>query len=533
MALRGVLAGAVVAMLAALLGVAAAAADTTTTDTTTTTVASTTTEPTTTEPVTTTTAAAPTTTAPTTTAMPPTTTRAAPSATTTRTTTTRARRAGPKAAVHPRVKAKRAHVRRRAVKRHRRVAPCRVQTAVLLVPGRRPRVLGAHGPHASVARVRCVRAATRLRSVSLLGGSVTAGRVTLAARRRPAAAATGLVVRGRRLGATRRAAVRPWGWVVAARRVPVHVPGGRNAFAGLVVHLVKRHAGLPAGATLAVAVAGLQLDRLVPRPHRRPRHGPLRVTPPLGGRHHIFPVAGGADYGDTYGGFRGDVPGNWHHGDDLFAPLGTPVVALASGTVFSVGWETLGGWRLWLRDRAGNEYYYAHLSGYALSRLRRQQVRAGQVLGFVGNTGDAFTTPPHLHFEIHPRRLLRRGYDGAVDPTTYLRAWTPLQHVRAGRPVHPPLPDEPATRREARTVFRRLLAARGLLPHPASARPRAPQHSDRPRAVARPAVRRPAAAERSTLALPLASGVASIAMFAALLAVPPFRRRALAALRNR
>ena len=58
-----------------------------------------------------------------------------------------------------------------------------------------------------------------------------------------------------------------------------------------------------------------------------------------------------AEYIDTYGAFRSDVPGNWHHGDDIFAPLGTPVVAVATGTINRVGWEHLGGWRLWVRDR--------------------------------------------------------------------------------------------------------------------------------------------------------------------------------------
>ncbi len=50
-------------------------------------------------------------------------------------------------------------------------------------------------------------------------------------------------------------------------------------------------------------------------------------------------------------------------------------------------------------------------------------VRAGDVLGFVGDSGDAEGTPSHLHFEIHPVRLLGQGYDGAVDPTSYLDRW--------------------------------------------------------------------------------------------------------------
>ena len=55
-------------------------------------------------------------------------------------------------------------------------------------------------------------------------------------------------------------------------------------------------------------------------------------------------------------------------------------------------------------------------------------MRAGDVLGFVGDTGDAEGTPSHLHFEIHPVALLGRGYDGAVDPTTYLESWRRAPH---------------------------------------------------------------------------------------------------------
>src|SRR5205085_11595301 len=162
---------------------------------------------------------------------------------------------------------------------------------------------------------------------------------------------------------------------------------------------------------------------------------PLSVTPALGLPRYVFPVAGrAATYGDTYGGFRSDVAGNWHHGDDIFAPLGTPVLAVATGTRYRVGWERLGGWRLWVRDSLGNEFYYAHLAGYSPDALRSERVTAGQVIGFVGNTGDAFTTSPHLHFEIHPRPLLHLHYNGAVDPTSYLEQWHRVDSVPAPKP---------------------------------------------------------------------------------------------------
>jgi len=157
---------------------------------------------------------------------------------------------------------------------------------------------------------------------------------------------------------------------------------------------------------------------------------PPTVTPVLGGAHYVFPVYGRAAWGDEFGASRPDVPGGWHHGDDIFAPLGTPLLAVAHGTVFSVGYERVGGWRLWLRDDQGNLFYYAHLSAYTPLAVDGAIVNAGDVLGFVGNTGDAEGGPYHLHFEVHPVGLLNLGYDGAVDPTSYLRGWRHLLNVR-------------------------------------------------------------------------------------------------------
>jgi murein DD-endopeptidase MepM/ murein hydrolase activator NlpD len=152
---------------------------------------------------------------------------------------------------------------------------------------------------------------------------------------------------------------------------------------------------------------------------------PLRTTPRLGEAARLFPLPRTyARFPDTFGAARAGV--SWHHGDDLFAPRGTPVVAVADGVVFSVGWQRLGGRRLWLIDRDGNEYYYAHLERYSALARDGREVAAGDVLGYVGTTGDAEGTPPHLHFEIHPATLLGLGYDGAVDPTSYLRAWARL-----------------------------------------------------------------------------------------------------------
>ena len=98
------------------------------------------------------------------------------------------------------------------------------------------------------------------------------------------------------------------------------------------------------------------------------------------------------------------TPG-WHHGDDIFATLGSPVLAVAKGIVFSVGWNTSAATGCG-SGRRGHEFYYAHLSAYSPLAVNGARVNAGDVLGFVGNTGDAAGTPYHLHFEIHPVSLL-------------------------------------------------------------------------------------------------------------------------------
>jgi len=142
---------------------------------------------------------------------------------------------------------------------------------------------------------------------------------------------------------------------------------------------------------------------------------------------YVFPVYGPTSYIDTFGAKRADV--TYHHGDDIFGSLGQPLVACTDGIVFSVGFNKIGGNRLWIVDKAGNQFYYAHLSAFAINAVNGSHVKAGQVIGFMGNTGDAEGTPYHLHFEIHPVSFLYLGYDGAVDPTPYLDAWQHQQDL--------------------------------------------------------------------------------------------------------
>jgi murein DD-endopeptidase MepM/ murein hydrolase activator NlpD len=130
---------------------------------------------------------------------------------------------------------------------------------------------------------------------------------------------------------------------------------------------------------------------------------------------YVFPVLGEVSFTDDYGAPRAGT--GWHQGNDVFGPRGTPLLAVADGTLSKVGVNTLGGNRLWLTDDAGNAFYYAHLSAYAPAAVEGARVTAGQVIGFLGNTGQAITTPPHLHFEVHP------GGGDSVNPYPYLIAW--------------------------------------------------------------------------------------------------------------
>ena len=102
-----------------------------------------------------------------------------------------------------------------------------------------------------------------------------------------------------------------------------------------------------------------------------------------------------------------------HEGVDIFAPRGTAVVAAADGFISGSTTNRLGGNVVWLwAPGRGLSLYYAHLDRHAVSPGDR--VRTGDLLGYVGNTGNARTTAPHLHFGIYARP------DGAIDPLPFI-----------------------------------------------------------------------------------------------------------------
>lgn len=156
--------------------------------------------------------------------------------------------------------------------------------------------------------------------------------------------------------------------------------------------------------------AGTYLVRLQPE---LLRGGAYRVTireePQFG-----FPVEGRGmrAIGSVFGAPR-DGGRRRHHGVDIFAPRGTPVLSASDGRVAAVDVTRLGGKVVWVRDtERGANFYYAHLDSQDVQR--GQAVRTGDTLGRVGNTGNARTTPPHLHFGIY-----RRG-EGPIDPAPFL-----------------------------------------------------------------------------------------------------------------
>jgi hypothetical protein len=156
---------------------------------------------------------------------------------------------------------------------------------------------------------------------------------------------------------------------------------------------------------------------------------PLKAVPRL-----IFPVVGGATYIDDFGDAR---PGGTHQGNDLMAARHTPAVAVEAGTVKFWTTSANAGCMLYLYGDSGTTYLYIHLNNdltanndnrgkcvagtaYAPGLKSGAHVAAGQLVGFVGDSGDANGISPHLHFEVHPN-------DGAaVSPYKYLKKAQPL-----------------------------------------------------------------------------------------------------------
>jgi murein DD-endopeptidase MepM/ murein hydrolase activator NlpD len=138
----------------------------------------------------------------------------------------------------------------------------------------------------------------------------------------------------------------------------------------------------------------------------------------------LMPVEGRrvSEIADTYLAPRGG--GRRHEGQDVFAPIGTPIYPAAPGYVYRIGDNPLGGMTVTVVGAAGWRYYYAHLSAYAEDLEEGQQVDVDTLLGYVGNTGNARTTPPHLHFGVYTGTYESCEWN-AIDPLPLMvnRSW--------------------------------------------------------------------------------------------------------------
>jgi murein DD-endopeptidase MepM/ murein hydrolase activator NlpD len=152
------------------------------------------------------------------------------------------------------------------------------------------------------------------------------------------------------------------------------------------------------------------VQKAAPRPvaPRAARTRSLKVAAPLQVKGYVCPVRGRTSFTDTWGDARS---GHRHQGTDIMAAYGLPVVAVISGTI-KTDYSAAGGISLYLRGTDGNEYFYAHNSRNVA--VTGQHVRTGEVIAYVGNSGNARGGASHVHFERHP------GGGAAVDPYPFL-----------------------------------------------------------------------------------------------------------------
>jgi murein DD-endopeptidase MepM/ murein hydrolase activator NlpD len=174
-------------------------------------------------------------------------------------------------------------------------------------------------------------------------------------------------------------------------------------------------------ALLLLAIAALALQQLAPRgaalsawtgvrPALRPTtpavsggvpaEAQALVLPQFASGQILVPVVGveRRDLRDTWGASRA---GHLHAAIDIMAPRGTPVIAAVPGTVLKLFTSAAGGLTVYVADdKREFVYYYAHLDRYAPELREQLVVRAGDILGFVGTTGNAPVNAPHLHFAV-------------------------------------------------------------------------------------------------------------------------------------
>ena len=167
-------------------------------------------------------------------------------------------------------------------------------------------------------------------------------------------------------------------------------------------------AGFWAGVTLALALAQPAID--VATAERT-----------LANKILAFPVKGyERALRDNFDELRGKSP---HEALDIMAPRGTPVVAADDGTVAKLFKSVPGGITVYQFDESGAlAYYYAHLDRYAAGLREGDRVKRGQVIGYVGSTGNARADAPHLHFTVFALGADRKWWKGvAINPHAALK----------------------------------------------------------------------------------------------------------------
>ncbi|WP_372171015.1 M23 family metallopeptidase [Xanthomonas axonopodis] len=157
-----------------------------------------------------------------------------------------------------------------------------------------------------------------------------------------------------------------------------------------------------------------------------PAQPPAAAAP---GSDLLIPVEGigASQLQDTFTDARSE--GRVHDAIDILAPTGTPVVAVADGTVEKLFTSERGGLTIYQFEPGGKYcYYYAHLERYADGLAEKQSIKRGQVIGYVGSTGNANPAAPHLHFEIHRLGPEKQWWKGeALNPYPVLHGDQPLQ----------------------------------------------------------------------------------------------------------
>lgn len=164
-----------------------------------------------------------------------------------------------------------------------------------------------------------------------------------------------------------------------------------------------------------------------------------------------FPVAGEATWANDWHAARCNPSPHLHQGIDIFARAGTPLVAIADGRITQKGVGAVSGLKLEITAPDGTEFFYAHLSGFAADITLGQAVARGDVVGYVGTTGNAEGTSPHVHLEVQPQGV-------PVPPKPFVDRWVAAAEARATRWARSVLRRPPVT--DPQTAGRGLDATR-------------------------------------------------------------------------